>query len=153
MQHKNMFTVLSFGDVFSKSFWAGQPKNFNVRVVYSEKSGKMYILTSATFAAFWRVSLLCCFSTTAVYRVWAAAIVAAGQFTLIQLLWNRQQWHDRQWLQRQRSQRDCQTQYRQHKEASFTLNIAQHRGWCLTNDWQEFQGLSIFVVAVSLGKQ
>jgi hypothetical protein len=34
---------------------------FYVRVVFSEKSGKMYILPSTTFVAFWRVSLLCCF--------------------------------------------------------------------------------------------
>jgi hypothetical protein len=35
-----------------------------VRVIFREKSGKMYILPSTTFVAFWRGSLLCCFLTT-----------------------------------------------------------------------------------------
>jgi hypothetical protein len=36
-------------------------KNVYVKVVFGEKSGKMYILPSTTFVAFWRVSLLCWF--------------------------------------------------------------------------------------------
>jgi hypothetical protein len=67
MQHKNMFTTLSLGDVFV--FFkvlprSGEPQNIFVRVVFSEKSGKMYILHSTTFVALWRVSLLCCFLMT-----------------------------------------------------------------------------------------
>jgi hypothetical protein len=36
-------------------------KKLYVKVVFSDKSGKMYILPSATFVFFWRVSLLCWF--------------------------------------------------------------------------------------------
>jgi hypothetical protein len=70
MQHKNFFEILSLGDVFSKSYWANQKKKIYVKDVFNEISDKMYILPSATFVVFWRVSLLCCFLKTAVYRVW-----------------------------------------------------------------------------------
>jgi hypothetical protein len=65
MQHKNVvFEILSLEDVFSNSYCGGQPKTFYVRVVFSEKSGKMYILPFAIFVAFWSVSLLCCYLST-----------------------------------------------------------------------------------------
>jgi hypothetical protein len=65
MQHKNIFIlILSLGDLFTKSYPTQPNIFFNLRVVFSKKSGKMYILPFATFVAFWRVSLLCCFLTT-----------------------------------------------------------------------------------------
>jgi hypothetical protein len=45
--------------MFSQSLTELANQNFfDVRVVFSEKSGEMYILPSTTFVAFWRVSLL-----------------------------------------------------------------------------------------------
>jgi hypothetical protein len=35
-----------------------QKKNFHAEVVFSEKSGKMYMLNFTTFHAFWRDTLL-----------------------------------------------------------------------------------------------
>jgi hypothetical protein len=70
------FTILSLGDVFLKSYWAGEPHNIYVRVVFSEKSGKMYTLPSTNFVAFWRVSQLCCLLI--VYRVW---VVERGNYS------------------------------------------------------------------------
>jgi hypothetical protein len=60
--------------MFSQSFTElAKQKNFYVGVVFSEKSGKMYILPSTTFVAFkgrgGGVSRLCCFLRTAVYNV------------------------------------------------------------------------------------
>jgi hypothetical protein len=65
MQHKNVFEILSLGDVFSKSYGAGQPKNFYLKVVFSEKSGKMYNFPSTTFVAFWRVKKTLSYTPTA----------------------------------------------------------------------------------------
>jgi hypothetical protein len=49
---------------FFKVLLSWPTKTLYKRVVFSEKSGKMYILPSTTFVAFWRVSLLCCFLPT-----------------------------------------------------------------------------------------
>jgi hypothetical protein len=43
--------------MLSQFYWAGQPTDFYVRVVFREKSGKKYMLPSTTFVAFWELAV------------------------------------------------------------------------------------------------
>jgi hypothetical protein len=63
MQHKNILLQYWAFDMFPQSITelANKKTDIYVRVVFSEKSGRMYILPSTTFVVLWRVSLLCWF--------------------------------------------------------------------------------------------